>query len=165
MLRFRLGVLIGLAVMGAVAHAGVTVKFVEPEKFSDIKGNTGFDDREVLKDIEAHLVEQAGRRLPGADLSIEVTDVDLAGDVRPFGRHMQWMRVIRAIDSPALDLRYELREAGKVVRAGTAHLRDVAFQDRINAYSSGDPLRYERRMIDKWLDEEFGHPAPGAARN
>jgi hypothetical protein len=158
---------IGMAIavlLAASAQAEVSVKFIDPAKFSDIKDNTGFPHQEILKDIEAHLVEQAGRRLVGQDLSIEVTDVDLAGDVQPIGRRMDLLRVMRPVTSPAIELRYELREGGKVVRTGTAKLRDMSYQDSINTYPSGDPLRYERRMLDRWLDQEFGRVKSAGAK-
>lgn len=157
--------LIALAVMAlssAAARADVQVNFIHPEKFSDTKDNNGFRRLEVLKDIEAHLVMQAGKRLPGRDVRIEVLDVDLAGEVEPFGWHGQWLRVMRAVTSPSIELSYEVREGGKVVQQGKTRLRDMNYQDGFNIYYSGDPLRYEKRMIDRWMQREFS-PAVAVA--
>jgi hypothetical protein len=147
---------LALLSLAAAAQADVQVNFVNPEKFTDIKDNNGFKNMEVLKDIEAYLVEQAGKRLPGRDVRIDVTDVDLAGEVEPFGRRMQWLRVMRAATSPSIELRYEVREGGKVVQQGQTRLRDMNYQDGFNSFSGSDPLRYEKRMLDRWMKQEFG---------
>ncbi|NCT83813.1 MAG: DUF3016 domain-containing protein [Comamonadaceae bacterium] len=156
---------IALAVMAvacAAARADVQVSFVHPEKFSDIKDNNGFREPEVLNELKAHLVEQFEKRLPGRDVRVDVTDVDLAGEVEPFARRGQWLRVMRSVTSPAIELNYEVREGDKVVQQGKARLRDLNYQDGFNAYYSGDPLRYEKRMIDRWVQREFS-PAVASA--
>jgi len=154
-MKFR-WIALGLLALAATARADVQVNFVNPEKFTDIKDNDGFKKMDVLKDIEAHLVEQVGKRLPGRDVRIDVTDVDLAGEVEPFGRRMQWLRVMRTVTIPSIAFHYEVREGGKVVRQGDANLRDMNYQDGFNGFSSSDPLRYEKRMLDRWAQQEFG---------
>ncbi|MFT7724457.1 MAG: DUF3016 domain-containing protein [Roseateles sp.] len=154
---------LGLLAAAAAARADVQVNFVKPDTFSDIKDNQGFRDPSVLKDIEAHLVAQAGKRLPGRDVRIDVTDVNLAGEVEPVGRSGQWLRVMRTVTPPSIELNYEVRDTGKVVRQGKAVLRDMNYQDGFNNYFSGEPLRYEKRMIDRWFDTEFGTATAAAA--
>ena len=137
--------LIALALfsLATAAHAEVKVNFVNPDKFSDIRDNWGFSQKEVLKDIEAYLVAQVDKRLPGRDVSINVTDVNLAGEVEPVGRRAQWLRVMRSVTAPSMELNYEVREGDKVVVQGKAELRDMDYQHSFNTYSSGDPLRHE----------------------
>jgi hypothetical protein len=147
---------LGLLALAATAQADVQVNFVNPEKFTDIKDNNGFRQTDVLKDIEAYLVEQTAKRLPGRDVRIDVTDVDLAGEVEPIGRRMQWLRVMRTVTLPGISFNYEVREGGKVVQQGEAKLRDMNYQDGFNGFSSSDPLRYEKRMLDRWMQKEFG---------
>ncbi|KQV48266.1 hypothetical protein ASC95_20165 [Pelomonas sp. Root1217] len=142
--------------LAASARADVQVNFVGSDKFSDIKDNNGFRQPEVLKDIEAYLVEQVGKRLPDRDVRINVTDVDLAGEVEPFGRRMQWLRVMRTVTLPSIAFNYEVREGDKVVRQGEVKLRDMNYQDGFNGHSSSDTLRYEKRMLDRWFKQEFG---------
>lgn len=154
---------LALMAFAAGVHADVQVKFVEPEKFSDIKDNNGFKQMDLLKDIEAHLVEQAAKHLPGRDVRIQVTDVDLAGEVEPFGNHMQWLRVMRSVTLPSIAIRYEVRDGDKIVQQGETRLRDMNYQDGFNPYSAGDPLRAEKRMIDRWFKDEF-NPSVAAGR-
>jgi len=146
---------LGLLALATAARADVQVDFVQPEKFSDIKDNNGFRQTDVLKDIQAHFIEQAGKCLPGRDMRIHVTDVDLAGEVEPFGRRMQWLRVMRTVTLPYIAFNYEVIEGGKIVRQGEVKLRDMNYQDGFNNYFSSDTLRYEKRMIDRWFKDEF----------
>lgn len=146
---------LGLLALAATAHADVQVKFVNPEKFTDIRDNNGFRQPDVLKDIEAYLVAEAGKRLPGRDVCFEVTDVDLAGEVEPFGRRGQWLRVMRTVTSPAMELKYEIREGDKVVRKGEAKLRELDYQNTLHGISDSDPLRYEKQMLSHWMQREF----------
>eukprot|EP01137_Pigoraptor_chileana_P019038 Opistho-2@79491 len=81
---------LALALSAGIAAAAVEVRFVEPEKYSDAGDFAGYRDREqTLKDIQAHFRELGDKLLPGKDLLIEVTDVDLAGSVEPVGRRME----------------------------------------------------------------------------
>ncbi len=152
-----------LAAASTVAQADVQVKFIQPEKFSDIKDNNGFRDTAVLKDLEAYLVAQAEKRLPGRDVRINVTDVNLAGEVEPVGRSTQWLRVMRSVTLPFMEMNYEVLEGGKVVQQGQVKLRDMNYQNGFNMHSSSDPLRYEKRMIDNWFKEQFS-PEMASAR-
>lgn len=163
-MKYRWIALAVAATLSSAVWADVQVNFVHPEKFSDIKDNNGFRQPDVLKDIQAHLVAEAGKLLPGRDVRFDVTDVDLAGEVEPFGRHGQWMRVMRTVTLPAIAMKYEIREGGKVVRQGEVKLRDMDYQNSFNSYSSGDPLRYEKRMIDRWMVQEFSPKMASAPR-
>jgi hypothetical protein len=146
---------LGLLALTAAARADVQVSFVKPETFVDIKDNNGFRDTEVLKDIEKHLVAQAQKYLPGKDVRINVTDVDLAGQVEPFGRSWTWVRVMRTVTLPSITLDYEVRDGDKVVQQGKATMRDMNYQDGFSNYFSNDTLRYEKRMMDRWFQSEF----------
>src|SRR6516225_3121887 len=116
-MNYRWITLVGLLALSAAARADVQVNFVSPEKFSDIRDNEGFRQPDLLKGIKEHLVT-------------------LAGEVEPFGRHGRWLRVMRAVTSPAITLSYEVREGGKVIHHGEAKLRDMDYQNSFNTYSS-----------------------------
>lgn len=154
---------LALLALAAVAQADVQVNFVKPDTFIDIKDNSGFRDPDVLKGIEKHLVEQAQKYLPGRDVRINVTDVDLAGQVEPIGRSWTWVRVMRTVTLPSISLNYEVRDGDKVVKQGEATLRDMNYQDGFNGYFGSEMLRYEKRMIDRWFKDEFS-PKVAAAR-
>jgi len=147
---------LALALSAGIAAAAVEVRFVEPEKYSDAGDFAGYRDREqTLKDIQAHFRELGDKLLPGKDLLIEVTDVDLAGSVEPVGRRMEMLRILRSTGRPAMELRYVLREGGKEIGSGTARLSDMSYLESSNRYSSSDPIRYEKKMMDAWFRSEF----------
>ncbi|MDM4765461.1 DUF3016 domain-containing protein [Pelomonas sp. SE-A7] len=148
--------LMAALLVSAGAQAAVTVRFVQPEKFVDLGWFTG-DRDETLKGIQSHLQTQAAKYLSGSqDLAIEVSDVNLAGEEEPWGRRMDHIRVMRQITIPTMDLSYKLTEGGRVLKEGKAHVVDMNYMDRSNRYSTGDQLRFEKRMLDEWLKEEFG---------
>jgi hypothetical protein len=144
-----------LAVVASVAQADVQVNFVKPESFSDIKDNQGFRKPEVLDEIKVYLVAEFQKRMPGKDVRIDVTDVDLAGEYEPFFWRHEGLRVMRSITAPSIELSYEVREGQKVVQQGQTRLRDTNYQNGFNSFDTSDPLRYEKRMLDRWMQREF----------
>ena len=150
----KLGVLSALTVAVGSACATVEVRFIEPEKFADLR-EVGRDRDHVLKGLSDHLHTLGDKQLPGKNLLIEVTDIDLAGEVEPYGRRMQQVRVLRSVTRPAITLHYVLSEGGRELRRGDARLSDLAYLDRFNRYFEGDDIRYEKRMLDDWFKQEF----------
>jgi len=137
----------------------VQVAFVHPEKFTDIGPRpVGSDPVRggFLGDLGDHLAKGAAARLPpDLSLSIAVTDVDLAGSNEPSERGMGSLRIVRDVHPPRIDLAFALVDrAGNVVKRGERRLRELDFRTASSALRS-DPLRYEKAMIDRWLEREF----------
>ena len=139
----------------------VTVIFVRPERFTDVKGSCmGPDDRSgpILDELAGFIRETALRFMPeGSTLAITVTDVDLAGEFGVPVRFPQWCdaRVYRDIYAPRFDLEFWLTDStGRVVHADTRVLRDSNYLTRV-ALPPSDPLRYEKRLLLDWLQSEF----------
>lgn len=143
---------------GNAASAAVAIRFITPDQFSDVR-DSGFARAETLTGIEEHLLKLAGAQFatagPGKDLLIEVTDIDRAGELEPWGRDMREVRVLRTVGRPAITLRYVVSEGGHELRRGEARLSDLSYLDRWNRYPSGDPIRFEKRMLDDWFRREF----------
>ena len=141
-----------LAAAGA-ASAGITVDYVKPDEFIDMPRSPQERDR-ILKDVTRHFNDLA-RDLPaGQNLKVTVTDIDLAGREEPRRWAMDDIRIMRGgADWPTLKLSYTLEENGQVLRSGTEGLKNMMYQQRINRYSSGDALRYEKQMIDDWFQK------------
>ena len=153
-----LALCLGLA-LAAAAHAAGTVQvsYVQPDKFSDA-GDSRRDVEANLTRLTRHFETLAGRYLhDGQKLSIEVLDVDLAGEVRPARRFNQDVRVLKGgADWPRITLRYTLESAGQALRRGEQTIADMDYLRHINPYASDEPLRYERRMLDDWFAAQFG---------
>ncbi|MBV8380342.1 MAG: DUF3016 domain-containing protein [Paucibacter sp.] len=161
----RASLVVALLGASALAAADVTVEFIKPEDFIDTgRFASNGEEKSNLANLSAALKERAQKVLkPGQDMKIEVTDVDLAGEVRPVGRQMEMIRIVKPIYRPALDLRYTITEKGQEVRHGEAHMSDMNFMDRYNRYFDSEPLRYEKQMMDDWFAKEF--PAVKTAGN
>lgn len=146
--------LAGLFALGAgAASAGVTVNYVESDKFADLPF-APWEREQVLRELTEHFTK-LGEKLPqGQDLTIEVTDVDLAGREYPNVRGGRELRVLKGTaDWPIINLRYSLTQGGQVLKGGDARLADMNYMQRINRFSDSDALRAEKRMIDEWFDE------------
>ena len=142
------------------ASAGVTVNFVESDKYSDLPF-AAWERKQVLEEFTEHF-EKLSKSLPaGVDLNVEILDIDLAGRIHH--RRANEIRVLRGgADWPIIHLRYSVVQNGAVVASGTERLSDMMYLDNMrNRYSSGDPLRYEKRMIDEWFDKTIAPKRAG----
>lgn len=143
------------------AWAASSVSYVKPEQFSDFpRGEV--ERTRMEQEFSAHFATLA-RALPaGQNLTITVTDINLAG-------RMEWTRSsgteIRLLtggaDWPQMSLHYTLEANGSVISSGDAQLSDMNYLNHANRYASGETLRYEKLMIDQWFAKTFGARAPG----
>ena len=102
-----------LAATALPLHAAGTVEitYVEPEKFSDI--GFGTVDRDItLRQVTALLQEFATKLPDGQTLKLEITNINLAGEIRH--GHGRDVRVLRGMaDWPEVSLRYTLQEGSR----------------------------------------------------
>ncbi|WP_431257895.1 DUF3016 domain-containing protein [Roseateles chitinivorans] len=156
---FKRAVLFGLTSMSlgaiaAAAQAQAEVNFIKPENFSDI-GWGGVDRDNAMKQLEDHFKALAARELPGKQLKIDITDVDLAGEIEPRVR-MDRIRILRSVTIPRMSFAYTLSENGQVLKSGKADLKDMDYQNTgSNRYFDTESLRYEKKMIDDWMAREL----------
>jgi hypothetical protein len=154
--------LAALLAAAGLAHAAGTVRvsFVEPEKFADMR-DRAWRVEDNVKALQK-VVSQAA--LPyvgdGQTLSIEVLDVDLAGETRTGAGHFE-PRVLRGrADWPRITLRWRLEGAGlSAPRSGEAVVQDMSYLQRVPPPLADTHLVYERRMLDAWFREHFGKAA------
>lgn len=156
--RFWIAAALLLAAASAASAGEVTVKYQDPDKFSDVPFWEQ-DRNQVLKELTAHF-EQLARQLPAKQqLAITVTDLDLAGRVEPRRRSMQDVRILRGgADWPTMELQYALQQDGKVIASGSGHLSNMLYLEQMNRYAGSDTLRYEKPMLDEWFRKTFGAP-------
>jgi len=145
-------VLMALLPAAAQAAGRVEVAWIEPASYRDA-GPTPWERERVLQTLGAHL-DQWSRALPdGQTLRLEVTDLDLAGEIRPFFWHDT--RVLRGgADWPQMSLRYTLQAGGRTLKRGEAQLSDMGYQFARRS----ETLGYEKAMIDRWFRQEFSAP-------
>lgn len=141
----------------AQAAGEVEVSWIEPEQFRDAGLGTFERDRN-LRTLEDHF-NRLGRHLPeGQTLRIEVADVDLAGEVWPFG-HRDYRLVRGGIDWPRIELTWTLSDGEKVLAQGEDRVADMnyMFGRRMSAHQG--PLPYERRMLEDWFQQRVASEA------
>jgi len=141
------------ALTAGIASAGVTVTYIESDKFADLPF-APWEREQVLKELSEYF-GKLGEKLPeGQDLALEVTDIDLAGREYPNMRSGRELRVLQGTaDWPIMNLRYTLSQNGQVRKTGDARLSDMNYMQRINRFSDSDSLRAEKRMIEEWFNE------------
>ena len=148
---------------GALAQAEVNIEWKNPDDYRDIRpvNSTRASFRKhVFSEIEEYMRKLAKGLPDGQTLALEVTDVDLAGQVWP-GHFVgidtsSDVRLIKRIDIPRMEFAYKLTDGdGKLVQEGLAKIKDMAFQDRTSRTFSQDSLRYEKSMLRDWFNDTF----------
>ncbi|WP_448549082.1 DUF3016 domain-containing protein [Thalassotalea fusca] len=140
------------------AMAGTSeVTWTSPEKYRDIRPATEskkrFEDS-VMKNLEAHIVELAAKLPEGQMLKVNVTDVDLAGDVNYSGSRQ--IRVVKDIFFPRIKFGYKLESAnGEVISQGDVDLKDMNFLHHNRLKYRNDRFGYEKKMLDDWFNDTF----------
>lgn len=151
-----------LVLAGAAAQAGgsVQVSFVQPEKFSDVR-DAQLSSVSNLRELRRHLEELGARHVAdGQSLTIDVLDVDLAGEVRYFWGRYEDVRVLSGnADWPRIKLRATLESADQPVQRVEQTVSDMAYLQRINRYRDGELLRHEKRMLNAWFEAQFAGAA------
>ncbi|WP_298236202.1 DUF3016 domain-containing protein [uncultured Azohydromonas sp.] len=146
------------AAPGEAGPRGSTeIVFTQPERYIDA-GDGPAEVRANLALLQRTLQELGQKWLqPGQSLRIEVEQVDLAGRVEPALRHPQPLRVLRGgADWPRIDFKYTLSTAATGAQeSGTASISDQAYLLHPITHT-GEPLRYERRMLAQWFRHRFG---------
>jgi hypothetical protein len=144
----------------AAAAGQVEVTFVDPDSYTDI-GLAGYQRERSLKILDTYL-RSLGRGLPdGQTLKIEVIDVDLAGNLEPFGIHPYLeTRVQRdRSDWPRLNLDYTLSADGQATKTGSVRLTDISYLYALRGSNrAAEEMLYEKSMIKRWFDATFVAP-------
>lgn len=147
------------ATVPAAAAGKAQVNFIEPQQFTDA-GRNGYDRDHALKSLGDYM-QSLGARLPdGQTLNVDVTDVDLAGELRPW-RGGYEVRVLRGgADWPHLNLRWSLQAEGRTLKSGEARLADPNYLFALRAVDrqAGGDLVFEKRMLRTWFEATFERP-------
>jgi Protein of unknown function (DUF3016) len=149
-----------LTATSASALGRADVRYVKPEAFVDA-GSDIFDRQRTQALLREHF-ERLARQLPdGQVLQVQVTEVDLAGEIDTVAFHR--IRVLGQFpDAPRVILRYELRQGDQVLAQGEDDIFDANYQSGGGYLRGGEALGYERRMLDRWFRDRF---PPAASAN
>ena len=133
--------------------ANVVVTYGDPDRFTDARDRSN-QPATVMKDLEQFLKKMGDKYLPAhATLTIEILDLDRAGRARM----PDDIRVMNGkADFPCMDLRHTLELDGKAAQAKRERVCDMDYLMSIgNRADNGDPLVYEKRMLEAWFQERF----------
>jgi len=150
--------LISFSAINVSTFAGTSeVTWTNPDEYRDIKsGNEpkkAYQAR-VFKDLEKHFVAMASHLPDGHTLKVNVTDVDLAGDVNASG--IERIRIVRDLYFPRLKFNYVLVDgSGSEVKVGGINLKDMGFLMGNNLRYRNKSLGYEKKMLDEWFKNTF----------
>ena len=148
-----------LALVGGSAFAAVEVQFGDLTKFADF-GESVLERERNEAALRAHIQVLAQKLPTGQALSIDIKDVNLAGEMEPVGGwRMERLRVLRQVSMPRIDLEFRLSQGGQVIRQGAVTLRNMSYLDgRLPGKLKGEPLQHERFLLEEWFQKEVLKP-------
>lgn len=158
-----------MATTGAATQSQIKVSWQTPEKFTDIRPSSESKKRYQQKVITAfdNMWIKFAEDLPaGYQLSVVMTDVDLAGDVNPMYRanHTD-IRVIKDIYMPRVKLDYVLTgpQQQEIARASDVKIQDMGFMNSSAIGAMNREFHYEHEMLKKWFKKEILSKVPATA--
>lgn len=142
----------------------VQVAWTDPAQFTELRlsGNRWEARRgNWVHQLAEHLQARASRQLPeGQRLDVTITDIRRAGDYEPGrGPDMDRIRIMRDIHWPRITLQFTRQDAaGNVIDQGERVLSDPAYLQGRSLAGRNDPLRFEKALLDRWVQQEFRTP-------
>jgi hypothetical protein len=133
----------------------VKVEWQAPDSFRDIKTSSGIQSRfeqRLFDTLTQALAKDAQKTLKANQkLELVVTDVDLAGDMRPtFGAAaVSELRIVKDLYPPRMTFSYRVFENDKVIMVGDEKLVDMNFMHRVGMNTGASD--YESKMLADWL--------------
>jgi hypothetical protein len=151
-----------LLINAASSLAGtVNVSFIHPENFADasLQGGYGKSSEQATLEQLGHFLESLGPWYlkAGQTLALDVLNVDLAGRIEWWRRDFYDTRILRDVYPPRFTLKYRLVEAGQVLVESQETVVDPDYLANPGIYfSTSDPLRFEKAMLEDWFRRRFG---------
>jgi hypothetical protein len=142
------------------ADGPVTISWSDPAEFTEIKRSLNRWEAERgnwVVDLAKYMRQRSqDSLLPGETLDIHITDIARAGNYEPWrGLWLNDVRMVRDIYPPRMSFTWrKLGPDGQVIDEGEQKLVDMAFQMGTQPLNS-DPLRYEKRMVDRWVQRDL----------
>lgn len=154
---FSAAALAAVLMLGATgASAAVNVTFVNPETYRDDDFRSASKRPSVIADLTRHIERLDERYLkPGQRLDIKVIDARLAGRYEPWRPHLNDVRILRDTTPPRFEIRYVLRQGGKVITTGEEIVSDMNYLANPSARNSSNRLVHEKEMLSDWFRQRF----------
>ncbi|BCT92523.1 hypothetical protein LYSHEL_15470 [Lysobacter helvus] len=141
--------------------SAVAVRWNDPAEFTEIRHSQNrylAAQGDWVEKLARYVQESTQRALPaGERVDIDILDITRAGQYEWMFSNAQDIRVMRDLYPPRMDVQFKHYDAnGTVIAEGERRISDLAYLNGPQPLSSSDPLRYEKRMIDRWVYREFG---------
>ena len=153
-----------LALSGAVAGTapstpGIQILYDHPQHFTDfrLQGRTETDTTRIFAEaISGRLSRELAKGLPDTHLTLEFTDIDLAGRYELWrGPQFYNIRFYRDFTPLRLDFRYTLTDSrGKILASGTKQVYEAYYQyyhEYEITFIGQNPAYYELQALETWL--------------
>jgi hypothetical protein len=162
MIRKRLlATLVAAALTPSASLAGVTVRFINPDRYSDADIVDASSREANLAEFRRHF-EELGRRYlaPGQTLTIDIVDIDLAGDKQFVRSAAERVRVVTWATPARIELRYTLSGKGTHAQSGRALVTGDSAQ--YGPYARFESARFapEKAMLRDWFRRQFAGARP-----
>jgi hypothetical protein len=146
------GLITACVFVGSACAGEAKVSWQELEKFTDIRAanesQQGFQAR-IIKEFDLIFVDLAKSLPDGYLLEVNVTDLDLAGEVNIANRDL---RVVKSVSLPRMRFTYTLKNDGnEVLASGKESLKDMGFMSGSRTPSSMSSFPYEEKMLHDWF--------------
>lgn len=145
-----------------LAQAAVQVDYRNPQQFTEFTtwgDNYDAQSERWLASLQQYIEKKAsGYIAPDQTLVVTISDLQRAGRAELLRTPTNpLVRVVRDDDAPRMELHFTLKRAdGTTVAEGDRRLRDMDFLYKQQRGHDGDTLRFEKSMVDDWLQHEFG---------
>ncbi|MBC3875648.1 DUF3016 domain-containing protein [Undibacterium flavidum] len=152
--------LFALTCYSSFAAAGeVKVNWGKLDDFTEI--NPGHETKEhfrerLTKEFEDVFAALAKKLPDGYQLTVNVSDIDLAGDIRPGASFsVSQIRIMREIYWPRMNFSYELKNSQQeVIAQAKEELRDMDYLHRVRIPSGRTSFEYEEKMLNDWFKKQ-----------
>jgi hypothetical protein len=147
---------LGLSSIGIVQAGEAAVKWQDFDNYRDVRAanqSPSSFEKQITINFEKHFAKLADKLPNGYKLNVEVTDLDLAGDIEFSGARE--VRVIQPIHYPRMKLSYTVTNPqGEVVNHATeVLLKDRGYLDKIKR-STSRTFYYEKRLVTNWFNSK-----------
>jgi len=145
--------LLSLVFTSNVTAATSEVKWNNPDDYRDIHAGEGHRSKfkvNVFATLDKHIAKLVEKLPDNQKLMIQVSDLDLAGDVNAGG--IRRIRIVKELFFPRIKFSYQLvDENNNEISTGEVNLKDMNFMMSSSLRYRNDFLGYEKQMLDDWF--------------
>ena len=131
-----------------------SVTWLKPENYRDVRTPAGSQKRyqeQVFQILSEQFSDMARIYLnSGQTLSVEVIDLNLAGETRFSSNTGQQFRILTSLTPPSISFSYQIRQDEMVIKSDAVRLTDLNYQASVFGINRDRVLVYEKQLIRDW---------------